>query len=504
MNKLAESLNKHIQDGTIGPEEAKLYALRLRNIWGKPQNIDKGTKFLIAANSLFWKTYFLSLGRIAWFGGRNIMQGSIFGLIHGQYKSGDIFGAYPKFLYQLTDKNSNLKNAIATDFQQRINQSKAYFNESMMLSAPGERQYVGKLMDAMAGFAGVTDTASRFFVYGPGYVITEGYANKLIQGKITQGKFEDALLFNTMSEGDAMRVREMMENAKDKNGRFTREGLEPVIREIAGIKNANVNFLYRTSERGMLEQRTSWRPWLGILSFARGSADALYWNGVKPLADGLSMYYKTGDIGNLKAATNGAKNILKQYAAYTAVSLVMSYLFGEKRDIESKDKKKTIPGQGMLGALSWSPLSPGITKSYNIGKDIYDFGEALTILSTGDTNTFKKAMKITGTKLANDLLYLSMIGSDLANIAEATNNKAMVSNVEALMNFKSIWRRDLPVGVDADRTLVESFIHAIFGTKEFGDKRNPWHRISDSNAFGEAKRKGENVRDKYKRMRPKQ
>jgi len=113
-------------------------------------------------------------------------------------------------------------------------------------------------------------------------------------------------------------------------------------------------------------------------------------------------------------------------------------------------------------------------------------------------------MKITGTKLANDLLYLSMIGSDLANIAEATNNKAMVSNVEALMNFKSIWRRDLPVGVDADRTLVESFIHAIFGTKEFGDKRNPWHRISDSNAFGEAKRKGENVRDKYKRMRLKQ
>lgn len=96
MNELGKSLNEHIKNGTIGNEEAKLYALRLKNIWGKSQNVDPGTKVLLAANSLFWKTYFLSLGRIAWFGGRNVMQGSIFGTIHGQYNPLDVVSAYPK------------------------------------------------------------------------------------------------------------------------------------------------------------------------------------------------------------------------------------------------------------------------------------------------------------------------------------------------------------------------------------------------------------------------
>ncbi len=503
MNELGKSLNEHILDGTIGNEEAKLYALRLKNIWGKPQNVDVGTKVLLAANSLFWKTYFLSLGRIAWFGGRNVMQGSIFGTIHGQYNPLDVVGAYPKFLYNLSDKNSTLRTALATDFEQRINQSKAYFNEAMMLSAPGERQYAGMLMDAMSNFAGRTDTASRFFVYGPGYIITEGYANKLVQGKITQGKFENGLMFDTMSEGDARRVRGMMEKAKDANGRFTRTGLEPVIREIAGIKNANVNFLYRTSERAMLEQKTAWRPWLGIISYARGSADGLYWNGVKPLVDGIRMLKETGDLGNLRTVTYGARNILMQMLGYTVTSYVMSNLMGEKGDIEARKRGKTLPGQGMLGAISWTPLSPGVTRSFQIAKDVYNMAEAMTIIATGDTATLKKAMKITGTKLANDLLYMTLIGADLANIAESINNKAMISNVEALKYFFVDWGKGLPPGVDAHRTRAESFLHFIFQTDEFHDDREPWKKVSDSTVFGEAKRVGGNVRDKYKRMRVK-
>jgi len=505
---LGKTLNDHIASGKLHPEEAKMYGLRLKNMWGKTQDIPTSTKLLLAANTLFWKTYFVSIARMAWFGGRNLFQGSPFGLINSQYKVGDVAQAYPMFVAKMFDKNSTVRAAFDTDFRQRINQSKSFFNERMMLSAPGERQYAGRLMDVMQMMAGATDTGARLFVYGPGYVIAEKYAGRLAEGKITQGQFEDGLMFDSMSAGDRMIVRDMMEGAKDANGKFARAGLEPIIREVAKIKNSNVNFLYRTTERSMIEQERANTPLTGIMSFARGSVENLYQQSIRPMAEGLDMLMKTGDIGNIKPIQQGMRNLLKTVVAYAASSTFMSYILGEKRDYDSVNVKETQPGYGLLSSMSWGPFSPGASRVYELGKNLFDLASDVSILATADTASFKRALYKDGSRLANTLIYMTPVLSDLANLAEATNNKAMVNNVDALKYwFHDIWKGKALKGVEAGRVddlsklQLESFLHFAFGTVEFHDKRNIWQRFGDSTVVGEAQQIGTDVKNAKNRVK---
>lgn len=502
MRELSSSLNEHIKNGDINPAEAELYGKKLLNDWGIGQKTPWPAKILLKLNSLFWKQHFLSVARLGWWSGRNIFQGSGFGQINTQYRVGDVQWAYPVFAARMTDKNSTIRNAFNTDFAQRINQSRSFINERMYLGGPGETVKAGRIMEAINELSGMSDTGARLLVYGPGYVIAEKYAGRLAEGKITQGQFENGLMFDSMVAGDQMLVRDMMMQSRDVNGKFTRAGLEPVIREIAKIKNANVNFLYGTTERSLIEQTAAWRPFVGLISFARGSLENIYHAGIEPWLEGMDMYAKTKDASYLKTTDLGFKVIVSSVLAYAVSSTVMSYLLGEKRDYKSVDVKKTKPGHGLIDSSRYVPFSPGISKSGEITMNLLDLADSFNILMTRDTDAFKKALNDRSTTLANNAIYMIPILADLGHLAKTTGNVAMTENVDAVKYWvHDVWKGIPPKGIDADRAWYESLQQLLFGTSEFGDDRKLLERLRDSSIYGELKQVGENERTEALRKR---
>lgn len=504
VKELAESLNKHMASGEISKQEARVYADRLALLRGRAELPSDLTMAERKLTGLAWKLHFAMATKAVWFAARQVLQGASFGQILSQYKPGDVQLAYAKMVIDLAKPESQARKDLTVYRKNQVEQASAFFHERMLSSDPGEYGYTSRLANYIGLLSGLSDSyGARIPVFEAGYNIADKYANKLARNtpEYTQGNFENDLWFDTLSFGDATMVRELLSKARSEDGTFTRQALEPAVREIAQMKNANVNFKYRASERTMLEGNVNARPIVGIFTFPRGNLDIQWRQIIKPLAKGMRQVSEKGHLeGSIEPVKQGLRAMLGSVAAYTLCGIVTAFWLKEKKAWgKDQDPRKTKSSGTMIDSLSYTPGSIGLSQAWDVGKAGAELGGTLAAESimafdhafSDEPMDFTQSI-MKSEKLFNATVSLAPIAGDIVTYMEAYHNKAGADNWDTVKWLWDKWKNGIEEqfpGEDADRTMHESIMHGLLNTSEYHDPRSPWQIMKDSFVWGELKRK---------------
>ncbi len=426
---------------------------------------------IYAMNRFFWQSYFWAATRYAWFQIRQVFQGMPFGLILTQHNAPDVAWGYKELAKVMSNKSDPRRAEIEKVYEQDVKQSTVANEEIRMLVKAGEQNPLKgsfKFRDTMGKIAAFGDNFARRMVYGASYLIGRRYAEQLANKEITQGQFEKGLNFQDLDPMQQMRLREMMEEAKqngitlpDGKKWFSEESLNEVVEQRAKITNENVNGLYRTTHRSVYEQTPLWHLGLSLITFPKIYAEIINKQIIRPMERFVMKMYagKLTEQDYINGAT-ALRDATMLIASATISSYVGSKLHGEKRDwSDDEDVRTGLPSYGILNTVTQFPNAPGFAMAI----------DAIVAATTMESSSFKDFLK----KNTEKALTLLPVIVDMQNIYETTHNTAGVSNLDSLKVYVSdiIGKPFRPEReFYANRNFIESMHHLLFGTDEYQAK----------------------------------
>lgn len=465
---ILRTLDGYANEGKIPKWAFEGMVKYVRSQWGKPDVPDSWVRFLQKFNTAFWTAYPFAISRIAWYSARNFMfQGQIWGPIHTQFRPGDVLAVYPRMFQEIRNPESTVRAYITDVWAKDISQKKAIFYERYLLLDPSEgRQLKGKVLfanqrlwDIGSNLMSASDSANRFLIAVPGYLITEKHVNRFIEGRINQAELEIALKIPALHPMQQNLLMKKFHQARQNGGR--RKDFEDFIREKTQIANENINYIYRLAGRSPREQTANIRPFIGLPTYPRGTFERLFRNGMQPVMRAFEEWaandFKAGTF-DWRTFSAGFAVVVEHLVAHAFTTILAANLIGEKRDPFESDVKETVPTFGWLHSMTFGGLNPGTSVFVDL---TVKSGRILAAMMNDSPEDFERKVA----SLADEAIYFLPILNDLANMFESTGNYAGASNARLLFNH---FER---MPGNARRTLWESFAHFLFGTFEFHDGR---------------------------------
>jgi hypothetical protein len=294
------------------------------------------TSAMTPANNAFWRLYFLDPQRLGWWMARQTVQQMAYSGVYMTPKTAarmvnTIAGALKK-----ENKGWLPETAEATkDYPWRVSQRHEIAERMLREVEPqklGDFQSRFELLtDWLAEVASMSDEAPRFLTYAhsfeTGLIAARPYAKDHKLGKL-RGELNLDGLPVTMSA----RLR------------LAAVGNDPVkfAKDYALVMADMVNFRYATSSRSAIEQTKGARSVVGLYTFARGTAELAYYQGLKQFYTGMF------DGGGVAMALRGLMSMVGMLiTSQLAYALLMASV-----------------GRGdyqLPGVLAWTPFSPGVS-----------------------------------------------------------------------------------------------------------------------------------------------
>jgi len=486
-------LNKHGQSVEKGnqmiPDWTKTgIETYINNEWGKITRIpDPMIDLVRRYNRTWWTLYPLSITRAAWYTGRNLMfQGAPWGPIHTQYKALDVGEAYAKILPQMRNPNSRVRTFMNDVFKRDVSQWTELINQQFRSLAPGEadkslfpkfeesktfyymRSWAKNFSSRILGFS---DELNRMNISVPGYIIADKWVNRFVSdSNFTSGDLQEKLKMETLHPVQQEMLLDMLHDGIRKGG--TREAFEPFTREITLLKNENINYVYALGGRSPVEQQPGSRLLVGIATYARGTADRFFRQGIAPLVR-IMESLANGDAKPMmsKDFWSAMGNIGTQVFVHSLTAALASYMIGEKKKpFTGPQEQKTVPTFSLARSLTYSPFAPGLK---NMEKFYEESNKFFGAVMTWDTEQVMNRTEV----LLDMGVYFLPIMNDIATWAESVGNTTGATNAKYLLNQmdkKGYW---------TDRDIRESVIHGITGANELPDERSFGERFIDATIF---------------------
>jgi hypothetical protein len=469
--------------------------------WGRYHEMMGPTKLFMKGNAAFWTAYPWALQRIAWYSARNALyQGMPWGPLAIHYRAGDIVANYPRLLREGANPQSRLRQYHAKRFASDISQEKAIFYEQMLMADPGAGIGVGaksaklgvlqqRIWNWSAHLVGASDSFNRLTGM-TGYLIADKHvdAHLLNPARTTKADVFDKLRIGPMHLSQQRLLSDLWDDAAQ-TARHSPQW-DKFIETVSEMKQENINYSYRISGKSAAEQDPNWRPFLGIFTYARGQINEMYRNGLQPLAQAARNLAETGDMGNLRDVERAGGVLAKSIVAHALSSAVMGWLIGKKREGITKyvrramgryeeQEAETQPAYGVLtSALPPIEPSPG----YDLIQGIRSAGILATyhILNLDPDSFLKHAEWFVG-----EGVWYTPVLSSLIPIAEATQNRAGIQNIEFLTDLMNK-RFGGTLGRAKYRDTWAKWVKAVFDTEK--DDRSFSELLLDSDETGIARR----------------
>ena len=473
----------------LSDREAREIGLMVNQTIGLPTsgNASLFTAGVMKMNSLFWKTYPLAVTRALYFNGRNMLyQGQIYGPVANFFRLDDLATAWKDMYLNKRDFEEGL---IVNELAQDIDQRQAHMRELQQFddgelakrTSNKEVQRFGRTLKvAIEEYSSRAlswgDTSNRNTILRASvYANTNNVRKFIADESFTVDDLMARLKFDTLSDSQKLDMLNLLGPAVDAidvaNPEASLEGFRPFITEMSRNVNENVNLLYATSDRTLIERDINMRPLTGILNYPRATAERFALQGIRPtvngavsIADNLQKGIKFGEP-EMKDAFRELRTGLgvmgKTYVGAGMSSLVASYLIGDKPDYDDEELRSKAT-YGFSRSMTWSMGSPGLSNVDFFWETSQDLINAFTAQEEWPA---KEISRVT-----NRVLSMTPFIPDLATGIEAIGNRSGVTNLEAILSTAKLeYPEDSWI---EQRTLWQSVQHMIFGTQEVTDPRD--------------------------------
>lgn len=473
----------------LSDREAREIGLMVNQTIGLPTsgNASLFTAGVMKMNSLFWKTYPLAVTRALYFNGRNMLyQGQIYGPVANFFRLDDLATAWKDMYLNKRDFEEGL---IVNELAQDIDQRQAHMRELQQFddgelakrTSNKEVQRFGRTLKvAIEEYSSRAlswgDTSNRNTILRASvYANTNNVRKFIADESFTVDDLMARLKFDTLSDSQKLDMLNLLGPAVDAidtaNPEASLEGFRPFITEMSRNVSENVNLLYATSDRTLIERDINMRPLTGILNYPRATAERFALQGIRPtvngavsIADNLQKGIKFGEP-EMKDAFRELRTGLgvmgKTYVGAGMSSLVASYLIGDKPDYDDEELRSKAT-YGFSRSMTWSMGSPGLSNVDFFWETSQDLINAFTAQEEWPA---KEISRVT-----NRVLSMTPFIPDLATGIEAIGNRSGVTNLEAILSTAKLeYPEDSWI---EQRTLWQSVQHMIFGTQEVTDPRD--------------------------------
>jgi len=494
INELRKKVREAGEDKNIDRYLMEAFDGNLKEMYGVPQDdstmISRG---LARANNFFWTAYPLSLSRVAWFNARNIgLQGMPYGPMNQMFELKDLAVAYKRVFKHVGKARLNkakfmedvkagrvpvrgVVNAMLlgrSDIaeSQQMHDEAFRQQDSLPMNTPNQRAFNAilgvHLNEFTSGALTWGDWYNRLTVYSVGWEVGEQYVKKFIGGGITFDKMVKRLKFNQLESTQRSHLTSEWAKAE----RLHREtgdvnAFDSWLHQFAAIKNENVNYVYSTQGRAIVEHSRSARPVVGIFTYARGTWERVLNLGVGQVKEGIRDLQVNGrlDREGWEKVAEGMNVLGKHFVGHVIATTVGAAVIGQKDDFGGEDDE-FAQTYGPLTSLGYTPISPGFSVAGDIARNGF---ASVKALFESDPDEFKKRVSMTG----NRMLWFVPMMQDLTNIMESSGNTQGLKNVETLQAFFDSELSTLDFGERTERSLKSMIQHVLFNTAEKADDR---------------------------------
>ena len=389
---------------------------------------------------IWWTGYFADPTRMAWWTVRNMAQPFVF--MPGQVPA-PILMKYGWRAFRGKDLPADYREFMATTFKNMVTQRMARARYQMALddiSGIGESRWNGGIHTAKQFFdhwiewAQFSDEFGREISAAPAYLAAHDLATKFLAGKASWRRINTSLFMENLPASQAASLKTRLMVDKDVAG-FSAE--------YARLKTDNANFRYDIASRALVEQNPLSRTLFGIYTYPRGAFEAVYRNGMKPLADGI----RSRDWAQM---TQGLASLIATIGASFGVSLFFSKILGRK-DYDPKS----------LFGWGYTLLSPGFSTVVGLVSDVQ------TALRRGEQSgqSVEETAKTVWQTLQARYLDTSIpLASAFTSVYEGAKNQygvRVMSLVRAMADED--WRERYGDFKENDRNVYEKVAHMLWG-----------------------------------------
>ncbi len=326
-----------------GPSRAGVRDMRefVRSALGTPRHASLPTKIARMAGKIFWRVYFITPLKAAWYFTRNLHQNIAFA---GTQIS--LVEALKAGLKIATGRaNPQMAKDFANQWRVNISQRRRIGRQFLLQEEGNIRQEAGNravmVMDAVAQLPLFSDEINRIQPWGLSHQIAYDNVQAYSRRKISYAKLSRRLRLATLHPAQRLELQQML-NRKD----YT-----TFVPRYAELKTENIHFKYETAFRSAAEQTPAGRAWMGLMTFPRGTFEIAYQNAVKPLCQGI--------------ATGSGNQIYQSLVALMALwlgSWMARRLLHKLTGRLAYDPIETV--------VRYTPLSPGAARINELFNDI--------------------------------------------------------------------------------------------------------------------------------------
>ena len=441
-----ENFNSKISalDEHLNPQDRVALSIYRNSILGKFPDAGLVARAAIQVNRVWWEWgYTRQPTRLAYFVARNLVQN--LAMAPGQLSFVEYTKAAGKIItHKSAEAITKINPWILDDFKKYfstvVTQKRAMWEVLTLTDTSGRFSAVGvsRLMDYGGKVIPLSDEINRHIAWWPAHQMAFDNVKAFRQGKISSAKLWRRLKIHTMTPERKNILRKMILDNDDRG----------FINSYATDKVRNIHFVYDRVGRSLAEQETSNLPLIGLITWPRGAIDGYYQHAVKPIITGIYTH-------NGAQVYEGAKNLSSTVVGMVLAQSIMSNTIGTKGLVEP---------YGTYGALSYSPVSPGLSW---MGKSAVLLTMAATLHEKGETGE-DIANKLIKTA-SGQLEYLLPLVDAAKEWHEKTNNK------EGVKLYHIIKHHLTKYDIAHDRLLKNNYqkfsdkwVTAFFGTEKKG------------------------------------
>jgi ParB-like chromosome segregation protein Spo0J len=401
---------------------------------------NKVLRMMAQASRVWWTGYFADPTRMIWWTGRNMIQPLVF--MPGQVPITTLL-KYSAAAIKGKELPDDYHKFMETTFKNMVNQrmARAHYETGLdLVTGLGESRWGGGMHTAKQFFdhwiewSQFSDQLGREISAAPSYLAAHDFASKFLSGKTTWSKMNAALFLENMPASEVASLKTRLMVDRDVAGFSS---------EYARIKTDNANFRYDTASRSQIEQHPLSQAIAGIYTYPRGAFEAIYRNGMKPLADGIRER-------NWSMMTQGLTSLVATVGASYGVSQLCAKILGRK-DYDPKS----------LFGWGYTFLSPGFSTIVGITADVQ---EALRRGEYSNLSAEETAKTVWQQLSARSLDTSIPLATTFTSIYEAAGNKYGVRVMSLVRSMADAdWRERYGEFKENDRNVYEGVAHMLWG-----------------------------------------
>ena len=324
---------KGVQDAKLSPGDVKIMKDFMRSAMGAHKNTALLTKGVQKLQRGFWRSYFATPTKAAWFAVRNSAQNIAFGMTHlHPVRSAAALVRAARPSKRAPDFGKFYAETFAGDMSQRRAHRRFVMQEDGLIGPAkklgGKVRTLGNqitsVLDWAGQSAGLTDEANRIVPATAAYQEAWDAAMAYKAGKMSFGKLSNRLLLETLPEGQQTELFQSLANGP----------ATAFAARLASIKVENLHFRYSPAGRSAVEQSPGARSAVGVVTYTRGVVELVAQSGVKPIirgvkaGNGRQVMQGLRTLGALVAGTwaaNETVHAITGKSAYDIIDMTTQY-----------------------------------------------------------------------------------------------------------------------------------------------------------------------------------